>query len=199
MPTTAFQASHAAPGPHLRLKVKHPSPPYLKSTREHPTIRQSVRLLLQFKAPPIQYVALTYLKLLSSHANFHQDDSSAIKYAFHNISFIINPVYKLTICIDCEITVPAKHIWGHAVLQHSFKAPQLHERNLILISLGYINMFVRPSGIIVPVIGLRLLKGMVCKVNKCQHLMAVERTMVEYFQTHYPGLLWCPNIAECDT
>ncbi|KAG1763537.1 hypothetical protein EDD22DRAFT_952265 [Suillus occidentalis] len=151
--------SHS-PRPMPTPKAEAPLPPHLESARGHPTIRQAVRLLLKSKAPPIRCIVLMCLELLPSHTNLHQDDNSAMKSALHNISFIIDPVYKLAICIDCKIAVPAKHVRGHAVLQHSFKAPPQHELDIILTSLGCINKFVRPSGIVAPIIGLRLLKGL---------------------------------------
>ncbi|KAG2080239.1 uncharacterized protein F5147DRAFT_784422, partial [Suillus discolor] len=99
-------------------------------------------------------------------------DSRTAIAALHGISFIVDPTYKLAICIDCEIAVPAKHVRGHAVGQHSFKAPPQDELDANLASLGCVDKFVRPLETIAPIVGLKLLKGLMCTVDGCKHLTA---------------------------
>ncbi|KAG2136422.1 hypothetical protein DEU56DRAFT_756330 [Suillus clintonianus] len=92
----------------------------------------------------------------------------------HKISFTVDPVYKLAICIDCECAVPAAHVRAHAVKQHSLRPPPSEQLDAIL---HFLRVFhVRYRGVIT--------------------LPAKDKTMQEHFQFNHPDKQWRPNTAE---
>ncbi|KAG0694309.1 hypothetical protein DFH29DRAFT_1006446 [Suillus ampliporus] len=116
----------------------------------------------------------------------------------HKISIIINPVYKVAICIDCEVAIPAAHVRSHAVKQHAFPAPPPEELDPVLASVGCVDEFIAPPNPIRPMAGLKIIRGLQCSIQGCQHLTASSRTMQEHFKLKHNSQSWRPNSAERD-
>ncbi|KAG1717477.1 hypothetical protein EDB19DRAFT_1839907, partial [Suillus lakei] len=117
--------------------------------------------------------------------------------ALQRISIIVDPLYKIAICIDCGVAVPAQHVRTHAV-KHTFKAPPKQELDLILASLDCVSEFARPSSeAIAPIVGLKLLEGLACKMDGCDYLAAANNTLIDHFNRQHPNTPWRPNSTAC--
>ncbi|KAG1722151.1 hypothetical protein EDB19DRAFT_1835138 [Suillus lakei] len=115
----------------------------------------------------------------------------------HQLSIIIDPIHKIAICIDCEITIPANHVCTHAV-SHNFRPPPKEVLQPILTSLGCVNKFTAPLEPIPPIIGLKVHHGYSCSIDGCGFLAAATHTMQDQFSSKHPGYSYHPNSAECD-
>lgn len=68
----------------------------------------------------------------------------------------------------------------------------------ILESFGCVDDFTPPSGVVPPIVGLKVLDGLVCLIEGCGYLSASLRTMQEHFKITHPNDQWRPNTKERD-
>ncbi|KAG2038742.1 hypothetical protein BDR03DRAFT_1009494 [Suillus americanus] len=126
-----------------------------------------------------------------------QDLDAALS-TLRKISIIIDATYKVAICIDCEVAIPASHVRSHAVKQHRFRPPPNEELNAILASVGCVDEFSAPPHPIPPMPGLKIIRGSQCTIPGCQHITATHRTMQDHFKLNHSSQGWRLNSTDRD-
>ncbi|KAG1904947.1 uncharacterized protein F5891DRAFT_976530 [Suillus fuscotomentosus] len=178
-------------------------------------VGQQYNLLLEFLVAIPHYRQVMALQgCLFARANFNGSNLAYDCQAFglelsslpgdlavlYDIGIIINAMYKITIWINCTITIPVKYAHSHTISHHCFKPPPPLESDMtcILKSFGCVDDFTAPSGIVPPIVSLKVLDSLVFLIEGCSYLSAFLWTMQEHFKIIHSNDQWRPNTKKQD-